>query len=518
MLCALLLSEIGASTAVAGAAVALYPPTPGDVASSTFVLNAGGTPVPVVKFGDLSYARFVLTGSTIVDIATAGHRVREARVSPLNSKLDLRCKGENISFRLDRAGTCFVRIDDLETLLIFADEPESAAPKRADPGVIDLADYVPAGRDPTVPVTARIQKAIDDTAALAGGAGGVLYVSDGRYMAGQLRLRSNVHVYLSAGALLQSQVDFNATDFPPQANGDSSFIFIGDAHNVRISGRGVIDGDGHAVRSRDAKANIKLLRTAGASDVVIQDVFFRDSARWSLHLLDSDRLALRNFKLVNDLRGGLDPTEKVHIAVVTNTDGVDIDASRDVLIEGAFIYTADDAITPKVTNYMNRQGECRHLIVRNNVLWTLKAALKVGDETIQDLHDITFANNYVIHADRAIALWGGDGGHIHDIKITSNVVESIGGDYNERFFMFRVRLRRPGLSKPAPIEDVLVKDFYALAPAPQPSSFEALGEEGGIAGITFSNIQIGGRRARSIADIPLRLKGGAEAPVFGENR
>lgn len=499
---------------ISAATPTLYAPTPNSIPSAAFSALVNGMSVPVEKFGDVSYARFVITTPVSITVTAPGHKIRNVRISPLNSKWQPAKKGETFSFSIPQPGTYFVRVDNLEPLLIFADAPAASTPRPCEPRVIDLSTYLPASRDSSEPVTAAIQKAIDDTSALADGAGGILYVPNGRYVAAQLRLKSNVHLFLADGALLQSQTDFNQKDFPPQANGDSSFIFVENARNVRISGRGIIDGNGYAVRTLNAKANIKLLRTAGASDVLVEDVFFRDSARWSLHLLDSERVTFRGIKLVNDVRGRIDAKEKVHISVVTNTDGVDIDASRDVVVEDSFIYTADDAITPKVTNYMNRQGPCRGLVVRNNILWTIKCALKVGDETIEDLTDILFEKNYIIHADRVVALWSGDGGRIGDVRILNNMVESVGDDYNERFFMFRVRVRRPGISRAGIIDNILVKDFRALAPAPQPSSFEGLGNAGRISRVTFDNIVIGGKRARSVEDIPLRVKDSAEPPVF----
>jgi hypothetical protein len=498
---------------------ALYAPTPGSVASAVFSASADGTPVPVEKFGDASYARFITTGGAAMTITTPGHAITAASVSPLRENLQLNKNGQTLSFNIKHAGSYFVRVDDLEPLMIFADAPEAGEPPRpGDPRVVDLSTYLPPDRDPAAPVTALIQQAIDNTAALADGQGGILFIPDGRYVAGQLKLKSNVFLYLSSGALLQSQTDFNPVDFPPQAQAgaqpDSSFIYIGDARNVRIGGRGIIDGNGHAVRTLNPGANIKLLRTAGAADVLIEDVFFRDSARWSLHVLDSDRVALRNFKLVNDLRGSFDPQEGVHVAVVTNTDGVDIDASADVLVEGSFIYTGDDAITPKVTNYMNRQRPCHGIVARGNTLWTLKCALRVGDEAFLDIHDVLFENNDIIRADRAIALRNGDGAHMRDIRVLNNRVEYIGGDYNERFFTFRIWLLRPPESKPGLIDNVLIKDFYARQKAPQDSDMEGLDAAHRITGVTFDNIVIGGTRATGAADIPLAVRNFADTPIF----
>jgi hypothetical protein len=491
-------------------------PLPGDAVSEVFSVSADSVPVPVVKFGDVNYARFTAAGAGTVTITARGHKINNTRVSPLNTRHPPRRKGETLAFAVEPGFVYFARADNLPPLILFADAPETNAPRPGGAGVVDLSTYLPPNRDPAAPATAFIQKAIDDTAALAGGAGGVLYIPDGHYISGQLKLKSNVHLHLSAGALLQSQVDFNATDFPRQANGDSSFIFIENARNVRISGRGVIDGNGYAVRSRNPRANIKLLRSAGAGDLTIENVFFRDAARWTLHFLDSERVTLRNFKLVNDLRGGPDPKEKVHRAVVTNTDGVDLDAVRGALVEGGFIYTGDDAFAPKVTNYMGRSGPCRDLVMRNNTIWTIKCALKVGDDdTVSDFSEIVFDRNYIIHADRFLALWSTGGQRMSGIRATGNLCEEIGGDYNERFFMFRARPRHaPAIRREVLIDNVLVRDFHAPAPAPQPSSMEGLDKDGRITGVTFENIVIGGKHVKSAEDIPMTVRNFADAPVF----
>lgn len=493
---------------------ALYAQTPNSVSSAVFSVTAAGIAVPAEKFGDICYVRFVATGSTAITITTPGHVIGDATVSPLDDSRQLSKTGDALSFGITRTGSYMVRIDGLEPLLIFADAPEiGAAPRFGDTRVINLADYLPENRDPFTPVTAAIQRAIDDTAAQVGGQGGTLLIPNGLYVAGQLRLKSNVFLYLSDGALLQSQANFNQTDFPSQANGDSSFIFIENASNVRIGGRGIIDGNGYAVRSGNSSANIKLLRTAGASDVTIEDVFFRDSSRWSLHILDSSRVTLRNFKLVNDLRGAFDPVEGVFIPLVTNTDGVDVDASSNVLVEGAFIYTGDDATALKVTNYMNRKNTCHGVVIRNNTFYVLKCAIRLGDESLMDIHGVDFENNDIIRADRAIALRNGDGCRMYDFRAINNRAEYIGGDYNERFFTFRIWLLRAE-SRPGRIDSVLIKDFYARKKALQNSDMQGYGTDNKITGVTFNNIVIAGKRATGPADIPLTVKPFADAPAF----
>ena len=499
------LSDYETAAAAADPSLRQYPVRPGAVPSSSYTLSVNGQSVFVEKFGDISFARFSFSGTADVQVK-ASEAITSFVISPQSDQINGISNGDSISFSIDQPKSLIVSVNNIEKLFLFADGMESDVPDIQDPNVIHLADYLPANRDEESEVTEYFQQAIDDTSAMNNGAGGILYVPDGKYMTAQLKLRSNVHLYLQDGAWIRAVPQFNATNYPPQNNGDSSFIYIGNASHVKISGRGIIDGNGMAVRTANANANIKLLRTSDVTDLQIEDVYFLDSARWTIHLLYAQDVVLKNIKLINDLRGAPDPNDPdVWIPTVTNTDGVDIDASQNVTVDGAFIYTGDDAISPKVTNYMNLKRPTLDLQIKNNVLWSLKSALKVGDETLMDIGNIQFNNNDIVHADRFIALWNRDESRIHHIEAIDNRAEFIGGNYNERYFYFRIRTGSAD-SKPGWIDQVHVKDFYVLNKANQPSSIEGYDSSHLVTNVTFENIVIDGNQAAGITDVPLDFK------------
>jgi hypothetical protein len=482
-----------------------YPVRSGSVPSSSYTLSVNGENLFVEKFGDISFARFIFTGTANITV-TANETVSSFGISPQSYQIQGSSSGNDISFSIDQPRTLIVNINNLEKLFIFADGPETAAPNPDDPNVIDLADYLSAGRDEEAAVTSYLQNAIDDTSALNNGAGGTLFVPDGKYMTAQLKLKSNVHLYLQSGAWIKAVPDSGTANYPVQNGSDSSFLFIQNASHVKISGRGIIDGSGMAMKTLNGSENIKLLRTADVTDLQIEDVYFIDSARWTIHLLYAKDVVLKHIKLINDLRGGPDPANpNILLPTVTNTDGIDIDSSQNVTIDGAFIYTGDDAISPKVTGYLNLKRPTTGLQIKNNVFWSLKAALKVGDETQMDIGDIRFENNDIVHADRFLALWAGDASHIQNIDVINNRAEFIGGNYNERYFYFRIRLLN-GSSKPGWIDQVYVKDFYVLNKAAQASSIEGYNSAHQVSNVTFENIVIQGAQAESRTDVPLDFK------------
>ena len=106
----------------------------------------------------------------------------------------------------------------------------------------------------------------------------------------------------------------------------------------------------------------------------------------------SDRVTYRNVKIVADRS-------------VVNTDGFNPDSSQDVLVDGCFLLCGDDTIAIKSSGASNLLRNVERITVRNSQFITTTSAMKMGTESFADYHrDITFENNDVILADRAINL------------------------------------------------------------------------------------------------------------------
>ncbi|MFC1718451.1 glycosyl hydrolase family 28 protein, partial [Candidatus Poribacteria bacterium] len=175
--------------------------------------------------------------------------------------------------------------------------------------------------------------------------------------------------------------------------------YLLDCQNVRIKGRGVIDGQGRALRlSTDNSSNgrMKLIRSLRATDCTVEGVILRDAGTWSIHLIESSDLRFTNYKLISNTILD-DPGFPWEL----NTDGFDPDNSSHVIIENGFISCSDDAIAVKLGNGTRR--DMSDIQFRDNVVWTVKSALKIGTEVYnQKMTDIVFENNEVVHANLRI--------------------------------------------------------------------------------------------------------------------
>lgn len=470
-----------------------YRSLPGAVASSSYTLKVNGRHVFVEKFGDVSMARFAFIGEARIEI-TSSAEMPDPVISPRSYQITPNLGERSMQFAITQPRKLIIQTGHAEKLLLFADGPERRPPRPGQPGVRNLATYLDEGRDPEVPVTAQLQRAINQTSAANDGSGGVLYVPDGLYMSAQLRLKSNVELYLSSGALIRAVPEFSSSNYPTQHGADSSFIYIARASNVKISGRGVIDGNGYQLRKNSpGSGNNKLLRTRAATGVSLEDLLFRDSARWTLHFLYSDDIHVRNVKIVNDLRVDSGDT----LPFVSNTDGIDIDASTFVTVENAFVYTTDDAFSPKVTGYMGVQKRAHDIYIHDNVIWTQKCALKVGNEVLADISDVHFDNNDTVLADRFLALWNIGGHRIRTVSATHNRTETIGVRDNKSFFYYYIR------NQPGQIRGVDVNGLDARHSAPWESRLEGFDSTHRVADFWLRNMYVSGSPIGNRSHVPL---------------
>jgi len=461
--------------ASSGEAGEIYPVTPKAVASNRFRLEVDGQSVFVHKFKDFHYAHFPFAGAGASRVTVTARRVFETmELSPRSAGIEGVTDTDSLTFRFDmpKAGHWVVTMDGRERLFIFAEVPVA---KPAD--VISVLDHGadPGGKSLS---TKAIQAAIDEAPA-----GATVVVPPGHYLSGSLFIKSGVNLFLEAGALLQASG--SPEHFEPVQN---AFIVIEDARDVTLKGRGTIDGSGAYLRHLTGVSG-RLLAVRDSRNVTVEGLILRNPRAWHTHIIRSEHVTLRNVKGLTD-------------RYVFNTDGINPDSSRHVLVENNFFYCGDDAVAVKSTNRGGRFEDVHDITIRNNIMLTKKSALKVGTEShASEMRDILFANNQVIESDRGMALYARDGTHMHDIRFIGNRFERPFPDYQQRLLDFRIT-ERHGRSR---ISDILIKDNIVDERWAQASLIRGLSEDHGISGVVFENLVYAGKQSRSPEDIDLKV-------------
>ena len=213
-----------------------------------------------------------------------GKNIKRCGISP-QKNLAGAVSGAKLSFAVAKPVYLIVAIDDLRTLVIAIDPPETNKPPAKGRGIYNVTTSA-YNADPTgkTPSTTAIQKAIDDAGKDADKKG-IVYVPDGVYRVSELRLPSDVSLYLESGAVLRlagTRDELKKRFHKKSRNADGTWmIYTADgASNVRIFGRGTLDGDSILVKAR----RVYRLRSVLVRHVNDKDLL--DSNGWLQYLSD----------------------------------------------------------------------------------------------------------------------------------------------------------------------------------------------------------------------------------------
>jgi hypothetical protein len=361
LLVAAVLWRLAPLASAAEPAVWPHPSPAGEPLSERFAVQVMGKPVPVRALkvaaadparrwkamddkknsGDYfdwaAFASFDFQGTVRV-VVTCPAGIRAARVAPASLGITPVVDGRSLSFSLAQPAPLTIEVDGdaIGSLHLFANTPETDAPRPGDPGVI--------------------------------------YYGPGVHEVGRLVVDSGKTLYLAAGAVLRCVV---REDEKHSTNPKTGLKNYGPAIELRgeriaVRGRGMIDGSRLPTHAR------QLLHVRGR-DILVEGITLHDSPSWNMPIRESDRVTVRNVKILGRR---------------ANSDGIDICNSRDVLVERCFLRTLDDLVVVKSDK---GRGDVRRILVRQCVLWNEVAhALSVGAELREPVDDVRFVDCDVI--------------------------------------------------------------------------------------------------------------------------
>ncbi len=263
---------------------------------------------------------------------------------------------------------------------------------------------------------AAIQRAVDECSRKGGG---TVYVPAGSFLTGTILLRSNITLYISPGATLWGSR--NLKDFQPP-----HLIYAKDAQNVTIEGGGSVDGNGDAFWEPDfrpKKRPADYIEFDNCRHVRIEDLHLRNLPGWGIRPSQCDDVVIRGISIINDMRS-------------PNTDGIDPDSSRNVMISDCYIETGDDAICLKSANPAARgRGPealpTENVTVTNCVLTSDDSAIKLGTGSYGGFRNCTFSNCVISGSRYGLAMFIKDGGPVEGIAFSNITIDTSVAHYNK---------------------------------------------------------------------------------------
>lgn len=260
--------------------------------------------------------------------------------------------------------------------------------------VWNIADFGAKGDGKTLN-TLAIQRAIDSCFQSGGG---IVKVSSGIYLTGSIFLKSKVQLQVDAGAEIKGSP--NREDYVAirQKNGLNDMFFLIFSENteqISITGNGIINGNGDLYWENEMLSDFvrkpKEWRPSGLIGFVncrflsMNDLFLTNSPCYTVWALGCENVRINCITIRNAING-------------PNTDGIDIDCCRHVLIADCNIEGGDDAIAIKSDS--GRLGEtraCENIVVSNCILSSPPACgIRIGYEGDSPIQNCIL-NNLNIH-------------------------------------------------------------------------------------------------------------------------
>lgn len=289
--------------------------------------------------------------------------------------------------------------------------------------IYDITDFGAIG-DGKTDNAISFQKAID---LCSKNGGGIVRVPGGNvFMTGPFNLKSFVNLHVESGAKVLANPDKTVyTQSAFRENLGEGTIWIGgeNSEKVSITGQGTIDGNSDAFMGKEEKYAYELLpfdvvdprphvfTPINFTNLTIKDVTFANSAYWCIHLVGCNDVSIQGIRILNSLK-------------VRNSDGIDIDHSKNVRISNCFIESGDDCICFKTRREYEDFGATENITISNCVMKSTSCSVKIGSENMDAIRNVVMSNCIIQGSNRGIGIQNRDEGVVENIIFENILVES----------------------------------------------------------------------------------------------
>jgi len=245
--------------------------------------------------------------------------------------------------------------------------------------------------------TAQLQAEIDAASAKGGGR---VTVTKGVHPCGTIYLKSGVELHLEKGAVLSGSTKSEDYDdaiplkelyryaISTNETFRKAFVFAENAHDIAITGPGVIDGNGLKFFDRNsvqygrfwAKPPVsrpRMIVFMNCRGIRLEETTFKDCPIWTMWLRHCEDIA------VSKIRVEAEPK-------MINSDGIDFDDCRHVRVGDSYFRTGDDAIVLRAIKTGRENGKrtvTEDVVVSNCYLYSACNAIRIGcpsDDTVRN--------------------------------------------------------------------------------------------------------------------------------------
>ncbi|MGI5899756.1 MAG: glycoside hydrolase family 28 protein [Christensenellales bacterium] len=295
--------------------------------------------------------------------------------------------------------------------------------------------------------TSAIQEAIDHCFK---DGGGQVVIPKGDFLCGGLTLKSHVQITLQAGAVLRASTRPEDYNNVPGGFWKGILLYGSDEDDISIDGCGTILGPGKedwgvwwGIPER-LPFRVSLLKVIKCNNFRIMDVTFLYSCSWTIHLILCENVKITGVRILNNY---------YHL----NSDGIDPDSCKNVIISNCHIIAGDDCIVPKTTQ---ENAPMENLVVSNCILESPATAIKIGTESRSDFRDIHFTNCTIKNSSVGLGIFVKDGATVERVTFTNMTVECANREHIKPIIPLYIDIdKREDDSKTGRVRDIIFQNI-----------------------------------------------------------
>ena len=313
----------------------------------------------------------------------------------------------------------------------------------------------------------------------------VFYIGPGEWVMDAIALTDNQTLYLSGGAVLHS------------------IISVANADNVRICGRGLIDGSDYPAWNQPGSYARVPIDLNHSKNVTVEGIGIVNSNCWNLNSYSSKNVKIDNVKIISGRQNG---------------DGFTFQSCTDHVVTNSFARTWDDSLVIK-----NYSGSTRGITFRNMQVWTdLAQSMEIGYETDKgltldpEISDVLFEDITVLYNFHkpVISIHNSDDAFVHGVTYRNITVENamMQGDNGNNKELIEMTLQNSSWSTVrdefGSIDDVLIDGLTVLntADGKVPASrLAGQSEDNMITNVRLKNVSILGQSVTDLRQMKLRI-------------
>ncbi|MEO5593846.1 MAG: glycosyl hydrolase family 28 protein [Chitinophagaceae bacterium] len=300
--------------------------------------------------------------------------------------------------------------------------------------------------------TSAVQAAVDSCTKSAGGR---VVVPTGIFIIGTVHLKSNVHLYLSQGAVLRGSTNLDDYEVyipeKPFKALHKGMLFTEDAENITISGEGQVDGNGdfffdlnkakqldknttRYTRQKDGYRKVvsgigdgpvvprerpyQMFVFSNCQRITVKDIFVSKAPFWCMHFADCDAVNVTGIRLWNNL-------------LAPNADGIDITSCTNVTISNCDIRAGDDAIAItgydhhfEIPGYKKLRHISENILISNCNLQSYSSGIRIGFLDQNTVRNVHVNNVNITNSTRGIGVFLRDEGSLENMSFSNIYIET----------------------------------------------------------------------------------------------